>query len=81
MALNIEAMNDWNDGGPSKDDFTARTEDGYTLRAEKMYRGSWWWQVYTPNNDVLNAGCDLGASTEYSAKGIACLVYKFHSRK
>lgn len=73
--------NEWNDGGPSKDDFTQVTEDGYCLRAEKMNRGSWWWQVYTPNNDVLNAGCDLSVTNEYSAKGIAVLVYRLHSKK
>ena len=72
--------NEWNDGGPSKDDFTARMDDGYVLRAEDM-DGYWWWQVYTPDGEALNAGCDLSVTNGYSAKGIAVLVYRLHSKK
>ncbi|MCC6402070.1 MAG: hypothetical protein IT227_15005 [Flavobacteriales bacterium] len=33
----------------SDDDFVAKTSDGYMLRAEKMGRKKWWWQMYGPD--------------------------------
>jgi hypothetical protein len=69
---------EWNDDGKSGDDFTAKTEDGYMLRAEDM-GDHWWWQVYTPKGESLNPHCDLNATYEYAAKGMAVLVYRLHS--
>lgn len=71
-------MINWNDGGPSKDDFTANTEDGYCLRAEKMGK-YWWWQVYYPDGTMANPDCDLDLPSERVAKSICEIIYRLHA--
>lgn len=68
----------WNDGGVSKDDFTAETDDGYMLRAEQMDDDDWWWQVYYPDGGEGNPWGDFNANSKHAAKGIAELVYRLH---
>lgn len=76
-------MNDeipWNNGGEAKDDFTARTSDGYVLRAERMGPRAWWWQVYYPDGTEADPSCDLTVPNEYIAKRLCQLIYKLHRR-
>ena len=72
---------EWNDGGSSKDDFTAETSDGYMLRAEQMNKRTWWWQVYYPDGEMANPDCDLDLPSERVAKSICEIIYRLHSKQ
>ena len=68
----------WNDGGASKDDFTAKV-NGYVLRAEQMNKRTWWWQVYYPDGSAANPDCDLDLPSERVAKSICEIIYRLHA--
>lgn len=73
---------DWGDGGPSADDFTVKTEDGYLLRVEQMKSGQWWWEVYYPEYaGSANPTGALDVQSEYIAKKLCELIYNLHRKK
>jgi hypothetical protein len=72
-------MINWNNGGPEKDDFTAKV-NGYALRVEQMNKHTWWWQVYYPDGTMANPGCDLDLPSERVAKRICEIIYELHRK-